>query len=288
MIIETKRLCLRPWRESDAKQLYKLAKDPEIGPPAGWLPHTSIENSREILKNVLTAEGTFAVTLKGKDTPIGCAGWMETTAHEDLHELELGYWMGQAYWGNGYAPEAVQALLRYCFETLGQSRIWCAHYAENDKSRRVIEKCGFQLMFRRKEKVEALGEERICCFYTLEAGDWQKPPFGTLYHARIDRPLGSTHPKHADIVYEVNYGYIPGIFAPDEEEQDVYILGVDEPVEEFTGKLIAVIHRLNDVEDKWVLAPENKSFTPEEIRKKVHFQERFFQTELLTEKGRVK
>ena len=97
----------------------------------------------------------------------------------------------------------------------------------------------------------------------------------------IDRPLGSYHPKHKDLYYPVNYGYIEGIIAPDGEEQDVYILGVNEPVEEFTGKIIAIIKRLDDVEEKWVVAPENMTFTKEEIMKQVEFQEKYFKTEII-------
>jgi inorganic pyrophosphatase len=104
---------------------------------------------------------------------------------------------------------------------------------------------------------------------------------GDIVKVIVDRPLGSFHPKHKDIYYSVNYGYIPGVIAPDGEEQDVYILGVYEPVSEFVGKVIAIIHRLDDVEDKWVVAPENASFTKAEIMAQVAFQEQYFQTELL-------
>lgn len=96
----------------------------------------------------------------------------------------------------------------------------------------------------------------------------------------VDRPLGTYHPKHKDIYYSVNYGYIPNVMAPDGEEQDAYILGVDEPVSEFVGKVIAVIHRVDDVEDKWVVAAENVTFTEEEIMLKVKFQEQYFKTEI--------
>ena len=96
----------------------------------------------------------------------------------------------------------------------------------------------------------------------------------------IDRPLGTYHPKHKDIFYTVNYGYIEDIIAPDGEEQDAYVLGVGEPVSEFTGKLIAVIERLDDVEEKWVVAPENMTFTKDEIMKQVEFQEKYFKTKL--------
>lgn len=99
----------------------------------------------------------------------------------------------------------------------------------------------------------------------------------------IDRPLGTYHPKHKDIFYSVNYGYIEGIIAPDGEEQDAYILGVNEPVSEFTGKIIAIIKRLDDVEEKWVVAPENMTFTKEEIMKQVEFQEKYFKTEICIE-----
>ena len=104
---------------------------------------------------------------------------------------------------------------------------------------------------------------------------------GNIVKVIVDRPLGSHHPKHKDIYYAVNYGYIPGILAPDGEEQDAYILGVHEPVSEFEGKVIAVIHRLDDVEDKWVVAPENVSLTKGEILNQVAFQEQYFQTEIL-------
>lgn len=98
----------------------------------------------------------------------------------------------------------------------------------------------------------------------------------------IDRPLGSYHPNHPDMYYPVNYGYVEGIIAPDGEEQDVYVLGVDEPLKEFTGRVIAVIHRFDDVEEKWVAAPEKVTFTKEEIMEQVHFQERFFKSEVRT------
>ena len=103
---------------------------------------------------------------------------------------------------------------------------------------------------------------------------------GSIVKVIVDRPLGSCHPKHRDIYYSVNYGYIPSVMAPDGEEQDAYILGVDQPVSEFVGKVIAVIHRFDDVEEKWVVAPENAPFTKEEIVAQVAFQEQYFQTEI--------
>ena len=103
---------------------------------------------------------------------------------------------------------------------------------------------------------------------------------GQTVKVTIDRPLGSYHPNHPDMYYPVNYGYVEGIIAPDGEEQDVYVLGVDKPLKEFTGRVIAVIHRFDDVEEKWVAAPENVTFTKEDIMEQVHFQERFFISEV--------
>ncbi len=97
----------------------------------------------------------------------------------------------------------------------------------------------------------------------------------------VDRPIGSCHPKHKDIYYTVNYGYIKGIFASDGEEQDAYILGIDEPVTNFTGKVIAVVHRNDDIEEKWIVCPQNMMFTEEEIRKKVFFQEQYFDSYIM-------
>ena len=103
---------------------------------------------------------------------------------------------------------------------------------------------------------------------------------GSTVRVIVDRPLGTFHPKHKDICYSVNYGYIPDVLAPDGEEQDAYILGVNKPVKEFVGKVIAIIHRFDDVEDKWVVAPEGASFTKDEIMRQVAFQEQYFRTEI--------
>ena len=103
---------------------------------------------------------------------------------------------------------------------------------------------------------------------------------GSIVKVIVDRPLGTYHPKYKDIYYSVNYGYIPNIVALDGEEQDAYILGVDKPIKEFVGKVIAIIHRIDDVEDKWIVVPENISFTKDEIIRLVAFQEHFFKTEI--------
>lgn len=152
MIIETERLILRPWREDDAETLFKYASDDRVGPVTGWQPHKSVEESREVLKNILMKEGTFAITVKERgDEPIGSFGIFESDESPTEGELELGYWLGVPFWGNGYVPEAVRAAIKGIFETTDWQRVWCGHFEGNDKSRRVVEKCGFE--FYRKHEV---------------------------------------------------------------------------------------------------------------------------------------
>ena len=97
----------------------------------------------------------------------------------------------------------------------------------------------------------------------------------------VDRPLGTYHPKYKDIYYYVNYGYVEGVIAPDGEEQDAHILGINEPIKEFDGKVIAVIHRHDDIEEKWIVVPEHLSLSKDEIMRQVDFQERFFESEII-------
>lgn len=97
-----------------------------------------------------------------------------------------------------------------------------------------------------------------------------------IYKVTIDRPMGSSHPDYPALIYPVNYGYISGIIAPDGEEQDAYILGVDVPVHEFTGKRIAIVHRRDDLETKWIIVPENIVFNKQQIEEMIYFQEQYY------------
>lgn len=103
---------------------------------------------------------------------------------------------------------------------------------------------------------------------------------GKMISVEIDRPLGSRHPQWG-FIYPINYGFVPGETALDGEDQDAYVLGVFEPLETFSGRCIAIIHRLNDRDDKLVLAPEEKNFTDEQIIALTEFQERFFHIRIL-------
>lgn len=104
---------------------------------------------------------------------------------------------------------------------------------------------------------------------------------GKIVKVKVDRPLGSSHPQHSDLIYPINYGYVEGIIAADGEEQDAYILGIDTPLKEFKGKIIAIVHRFNDVEEKWVVAPIDANYSKEEIERQIIFQEKFFKYEII-------
>ena len=103
---------------------------------------------------------------------------------------------------------------------------------------------------------------------------------GSVVKVIVDRPMGSCHPEYPELYYPINYGYIDGVIAEDGEEQDAYILGVDKPVTEFVGRVIAVIHRKNDVEDKLVVVPDGTFFSKEQIAALTYFQEQYFDTDI--------
>ena len=178
MIIETGRLILRRWEEADAEELYQYAKDPAVGPIAGWPPHTSVENSREIIRDVLTAPETYAVVLKETGKPVGSIGIMfgkNGNAPMGEQEAEIGYWIGVPYWGQGLIPEAVRELLRRCFEDLNCTAVWCGYYDGNLKSKRVQDKCGFRYHHTEKDKLcELMGDIRTEHFTYLTKENWEK------------------------------------------------------------------------------------------------------------------
>ena len=147
MSMNTLRLLLRPWCENDADALYKYARDPDIGPRCGWMPHTSCENSLAVIRTVLARPGCWAVTLKETGEVIGSVSLMQgEAAHAPLTdtEAEIGYWIARPYWGQGYACEAAQRIIRYAFSDLSCTALWCGYHDGNDQSRRVSEKCGFR------------------------------------------------------------------------------------------------------------------------------------------------
>ena len=177
MILETERLVLRPWDETDAESLYEYAKDERVGPITGWPVHTSVDMSRDVIKNVLSAPETYAVCLKEDNKAIGSIGLMigkNSNLALPENEGELGYWIGVPFWGQGLIPEAARELIRRAFADLGLEKLWCGYFDGNEKSKRVQEKCGF--VYQRTDrdiywqKTGDIRTEHITC---LTKEDWK-------------------------------------------------------------------------------------------------------------------
>ena len=155
--LATERLILRAWQESDATSLYKYAKDPAIGPVAGWPPHTSVEDSLNVIRTVFSAPETYAVVLKSTNEPVGSVGIM---FGEGLHSAAM------------QKGEAEICLLKRCFEDLGMTAVWCGYYDGNVKSRRVMEKCGFRFHHTEEGKTSPLGDVRTEHFMRMTKEEW--------------------------------------------------------------------------------------------------------------------
>lgn len=178
--LETPRLLLRPWEDGDAPVLYRWASDPEVGPRAGWPPHTSVENSLEIIHGPLGLPETYAIVWKQTGEPVGSIGLFPPEKYcppmdmpAGAVQLELGYWVARPYWGQGLAPEAGRAMLCRAFEDLGCAVVHCSHGDFNHQSRRVIEKLGFAYRLTR-DAVDSDGTPRPTCCYVLIRADWEK------------------------------------------------------------------------------------------------------------------
>ena len=141
----TERLILRAWEENDAPDLFVLASNPQIGPAAGWQPHKLVEDSLQIIRNILQAPENYALIRKEDNRLIGSAGLKmgKDSCSEKQSEPELGCWIGREYWGQGYATEAGDRLLRHAFDDLNSNAVWGCYYEGNERSKRVQEKLGF-------------------------------------------------------------------------------------------------------------------------------------------------
>ena len=176
MILETERLVLRRWVESDAEDLYKYASDPAVGPIAGWPPHQSIEESRNIIKTVFGGAEAYAVCLKSDNRAVGAIelklnGFTDMTQNDD--ECELGYWLGKPFWGRGLMPEAAQEMLRHAFEDIDMNKVWCGYYDGNTKSKRVQEKVGFRYQWTTEGmEVPLMHEKRTGHVNCLTKEEW--------------------------------------------------------------------------------------------------------------------
>lgn len=131
MILETKRLMLRAWKKDDAEKVYELAKDPHIGPPCGWKPHENLRESKEVLRDILMNDYTYAILLKETEQIIGNISLMpysESRFAQCEREAEIGFWLGYPYWGNGYMAEACVCLVEYGFKEKKLEKNWIRRY----------------------------------------------------------------------------------------------------------------------------------------------------------------
>ena len=183
-MIETKRLILRRWETSDAEDLFKYASNPEVGPIAGWPPHQSIDESRDVIRNVLHGREAYAICLKTDERAVGAIE-LKLNGHTDMtdrdDECELGYWLGKSFWGQGIMTEAVNEILRHAFEDIGMKKVWVGYYEGNTKSKRVQEKAGFRYQWRSEGvDVPLMHEKRTGHVSSLTKDQWE---WDRLYEA---------------------------------------------------------------------------------------------------------
>lgn len=146
-MLQTDRIQLRPWEESDAAALYRYACDPEVGPRAGWMPHRNVEESLQIIRTVFHNDHTWAIVLKESNEPIGCMGYYpygESNIPIGPHDAELGYWVARPFWNRGIATEALRLMIDYCFYENHFQTLWCDYFPDNIASGHVMQKCGFR------------------------------------------------------------------------------------------------------------------------------------------------
>lgn len=141
--LSTERLLLRPFEQRDLEDLFEYARQPEVGPAAGWRPHEDIEETREVLQNFLGNSEELAIVDRAEDKVIGSIGLTKDERRDNNRAKAMGYALNRRYWGRGYMVEAVGAVLNYGFNTLLLNLVSIYHFPFNEQSRRVIEKCGF-------------------------------------------------------------------------------------------------------------------------------------------------
>ncbi len=239
--IETERLLLRRWNENDAENLYKYACDPDVGPIAGWPAHQSIDESRDVIRNVLNGKEAYAICLKEDGRAIGAIE-LKLNGHTDLtdrdDECEMGFWLGKPFWGQGIMPEAVKEMLRHAFEDLEMSKVWIGYYEGNTRSKRVQEKCGFRYQYRSENvDVPLMHEKRTGHVSLMTRMEWTTARslehFGNndrripYYKLMLEQNLDDI--KEMDLPPEYHYeNYKPG-------DREVWIT-IERSAKEFAGR----------------------------------------------------
>lgn len=218
IVIETERLVLRAFVESDLEDFYAYASVPGVGEAAGWPHHTSVETSARVLQSFLEENEVFALYHKADKRVIGSLGLHRSWANEDecyqgLKLKEIGYVLAKEYWGSGLMTEAVRAAIDYGFHTLGIEAFTCGHFSENDRSRRVIEKCGFVFVkeseFYAKQLARTFEDKK----YILLRSDKQPNPLAAYYSGYDEE--GRLQEKHGQVEFLTMMRYIEKFLAPD-------------------------------------------------------------------------
>lgn len=157
--LSTSRLVIRHWNQDDAPVLFDMARDPDIGNMAGWKPHESVEESRRIIDTVFASPSVFAIVSRAFNTPIGCIGLDRDPKilKKGPKDAEIGYWLGRRYWNQGYATEAMEAVLAYGFST-GITKVWGQCFEDNTRSLNLMKRCGFTVDHRGLFENPYLGE----------------------------------------------------------------------------------------------------------------------------------
>ena len=240
-LLETKRLILRRWNEDDAGDLYKYAADPAVGPIAGWPAHQSIEESRDVIRNVFNGKEAYAVCLKEDGKAIGAIE-LKLNGHTDMtdrdDECEMGFWLGKPFWGQGIMPEAVKEMLRHAFEDLRMSKVWIGYYEGNTRSKRVQEKCGFRYQYTSENvDVPLMREKRTGHVSLMTKTEWTTARslerFGNndrripYYKLRLEQDLDDI--KEIELPSEYHYeNYTSG-------DRDIWI-AIEKSAKEFSSR----------------------------------------------------
>ena len=194
---------------------------------------------------------------------------------DDIKAPDMTPWAGFVYTFPQYrGKRRIGKLLEYVYQLAKKDGHEQVYISTGETG--LYEKYGFSFLNTMQDN--SGGESRVYVIKVTEqdySGIIGKEVSGT-----IDRPLGSSHPRHPEMVYPINYGYVDGVFAGDGAEQDVYVFGTDEPIVKFTGKVIGVYHRLNDCEDKWIVSVNGALPAREEVLGATEFQEQYFMGEL--------
>lgn len=194
---------------------------------------------------------------------------------DDIPDTDLTTWIGFVYTFPQFrGKRRIGKLMEHIYRLAKKDGHQNLYISTNQKG--LYENFGFTYNCTLKDRN---GEDELVYKLPIENKDYSNI-FSKTVKGKIDRPLGTTHPRHPDMIYPINYGFVSDVFAGDGAEQDVYVFGTDQPISEYEGKVIAVYHRLNDCEDKWIVSLDDKPHTAEEILEKISFQEQYFMGEL--------